>query len=1015
MNRTDFINRARALCHRFGAASIICLSLVAWLTLSAPAQSIQPIYSFANCPAQPDAALTLGPDGNFYGTTLYGGSADKGTVFRITPNGDVTLLASFVGTNGAHCIAGLTLGPDGDFYGTTLDGGSFGFGTVFRITTDGTLTTLAGFGNTNGANPYSGVTPGPDGNFYGTTYSGGSGGYGTVFRITTGGALTTLASFSSTNGAYPQAGLTLGPDGNFYGTTEFTTNFDGGYGTIFRITTNGALTTVVNFDGTNGANPGADLTLGPDGNLFGTTSGGGFSRGTVFRVTTDGVLTTLASFNFTNGADPQGALTLGPDGSVYGTAVEGGSSYNGTVFVITTNGTLTTLVNFAGTNGANPYGGLTLAPDGSFYGAADGGSSGKGVVFHITTNGALTTLADFVAANGVNPGAALTLGPDGNFYGTTEGGGSNGDGTIFKITGNGALATLASFAYTNGADPEAPLTLGPDGNFYGTTFYGSTAFLVDGTVFRMTTSGGLTMLVNGGNPAAGLTLGPDGNFYGTTFYGGRFGEFGEGTVFRMTTSGTLTTLASFDNTNGANPFAAVTLGPDGDFYGTTAYGGSANAGTVFQITTNGTLTSLYSFSAIVATGTGNYTNADGAHPDGGLIVGPDGSFYGTASIGGSGGDGTVFQITTHGTLTNLHSFSAKVSDESGNETNADGAYPDATLTLGPDGNFYGTAYSGGSSGYGTVFRITANGVLTTLASFVNGNGANPFAALTLGLDGNFYGNTFGGGSGGGGVIYRLNLPPSIITQPSNQIVLAGSNPIFTLTLFGTAPFGYQWLYNSTPIAGATNSTLTIPDVMPSSAGNYQVIVTNTWGSVTSTVAMLSVLTVPPTITNQPFSESVPTGGTASFAVGATGTPPLAYQWYFSRQQHAHSRTQPQEPLPGATNTTFSFGPVHPNQDGNYQVIVASPYGSATSDVANLTVLLRPNFYAISNSASGTMTLLLVGTPGSTNRLWATTNLSLPFAQWQPISTNTADPTGLFQFTDTNTGHTPAKFYILSSP
>jgi hypothetical protein len=224
-----------------------------------------------------------------------------------------------------------------------------------------------------------------------------------------------------------------------------------------------------------------------------------------------------------------------------------------------------------------------------------------------------------------------------------------------------------------------------------------------------------------------------------------------------------------------------------------------------------------------------------------------------------------------------------------------------------------------------VFRFTTSGTLTVLASFDSNTGTNPVAGLTLGPDGNYYGTTTSGGSGGGGTIYRLNLPFSIFISPA--------------------------------------------------------------------------------ITNQPMSESVPIGGTAKFAVGATGTPPLAYQWYINTNT----------PLTSGTNATLSFGPVLTNQAGNYDVIVTSPYGSATSSAASLSVLLQPNCYGISNNGDGTVTLLLASTPASTNRLWSTTNLSLPLSQWQPITTNTADPTGLFQFTDTNTGDTPAKFYILSSP
>jgi uncharacterized repeat protein (TIGR03803 family) len=315
--------------------------------------------------------------------------------------------------------------------------------------------------------------------------------------------------------------------------------------------------------------------------------------GTIFRVTTNGTLTTLVSFNGTNGMGPN-ALTLGSDGNFYGTT-------SGKVFKMTTNGVLTTLVSFNGTNGASPNG-LTLGNDGNFYGTtAHGGSFNYGTVFKVTTNGTLTTLFSsfcWCNGNGWEPLAGVTLGNDGNFYGTTYEGGNEGDnsyGTVFKVTTNGTLTTLVSFNLYNvcGYWPLAGLTLGNDGNFYGTTYCGCSSG-GGGTVFKVTTSGALTTLVsfndtNGSGPCATLTLGSDGNFYGSTCYGGYGGGFGYGTVFKVTTNGTLTTLVFFNGTNGQWPMAALTLGSDGNFYGTTGYGGITNStytngmGTVFRL------------------------------------------------------------------------------------------------------------------------------------------------------------------------------------------------------------------------------------------------------------------------------------------------------------------------------------------------------------------------------------------------------------------------------------------------
>jgi uncharacterized repeat protein (TIGR03803 family) len=225
-----------------------------------------------------------------YGTTFIGGTnGGYGTVFRITTNGAFSTVASFSNTNGAYPVAGLIQTGDGNFYGTTSGGGTNGAnGTVFKLTANGLITNLVSFNSNNGANPYAGLIQAKDGSFYGTTRNGGTNGdYGTVFKVTTNGVFSLLVSFNYTNGANPAAGLVQASDGNFYGTTENGGTNGTGYGTIFKLTTNNTLTSLISFNNTNGAYPIASLLQDSDGNFYGTTSGGGTNTGNfglVFRL-----------------------------------------------------------------------------------------------------------------------------------------------------------------------------------------------------------------------------------------------------------------------------------------------------------------------------------------------------------------------------------------------------------------------------------------------------------------------------------------------------------------------------------------------------------------------------------------------------------------------------------------------------------------------------------------------------------------------------------------------------------
>jgi uncharacterized repeat protein (TIGR03803 family) len=358
-----------------------------------------------------------------------------------------TSLYSFTGTNdGANPHAGLVQGSDGNFYGTTGSGGTNNLGTVFKITSTGALSSLYSFtGGKDGGSPYAGLAQGSDGSFYGTTETGGTNGNnGTVFKITSTGALTSLYSFTGgRDGGLPIAGLVQASDGNFYGTTDAggTNNL----GTVFQISTNGALTSLYSFTGgSDGAYPLARLAQGSEGNLYGTTGGHGpfFYPCAVFKITSTGALISLYTFSAPWVESPSG-LVQGSDGNLYGTTASGGRYSHGSVFNISTNGALTNLYSFTGTNdGAYPHAGLVQGSDGSFYGTTYGGGNtnlnygqGYGTVYTVATNGTLTSLYSFGGTNdGAIPLGALVQGSDGNFYGTTSSGGTNNLGTVFRVT-----------------------------------------------------------------------------------------------------------------------------------------------------------------------------------------------------------------------------------------------------------------------------------------------------------------------------------------------------------------------------------------------------------------------------------------------------------------------------------------------------------------------------------------------------------------------------------------------------
>ena len=949
----------------------------------------------------PQSQLVQGPDGTLYGTTVYG--EVNGTVFKINGDGSgFTVLKWFTNSvEGANPVAGVTLSGS-TLYGTTSYGGNSGYGTVFKVNTDGTgFTVVKNFTGAinDGAFPNGGVIL-LGNTLFGATYQGGSLGYGTVFKVNTDGtSFTVLKSFSSSDGANPNAGVTLS------GSTLYGTTYQGGslgYGTVFKVNTNGSGFAVLkNFNFTDGQYPKADLTLSGSV-IFGTThdAGGSSGTGTLFKLNMDGTgFAVLKNFTYNNndGGNPQAALTL--SGSVlYGTTMAGGSSGYGTVFKVNTNGTgFTVLKNFSpnSSDGYHPEAGMALSGS-TLYGTTyDGGSSRHGTVFKINIDGTdYTVLKDFIYSDGVNPGQSVTF-SGGTLYGITQSGGSSNNGTVFKVNTDGTSYTvLKNFNITDGQFPHAGLALSGS-TLYGTTTGGGSSN--NGTVFKVNTDGTSFIVLknfsfsssDGYDPEAALTL--SGNtLYGTTYSGG---SSNTGTVFKVNTDGTgyavlknfstpdyNASTTQYTNNDGGNPQAALTLSGS-TLYGTTYNYGRLGYGTVFKVNTDGT-----GFAVLKS-----FSSSDGANTYAGVTLSGS-TLYGTTPYGDFSGNGNVFKVNTDGTsFTVLKKF-----------TNSFNPFAGVTLS---GTTLYGTTRNGGTFGYGTVFQMNNDGTgYTVLKNFAVTEGNSPRASLTL-VGNTLYGTTTSGGAFNNGTIFQIILPPppSITNTLAGISVFAGTTTNFTVGVTGTAPFSYQWYFNNAPLATATNATLPFAPAVTNQTGNYFIIVTNDYGAVTSSVVTLTVVDPKPVITNQPPDQTLPIGNTASFSVAATGASPLAYQWSFNNGLYA-----------GATNATLTFGPALTNQAGSYQVIITNLYGSATSRVAVLTVLLQPNAYGISNAMGGggsSISLSLASIPNSISRVWASTNL----VQWQPISTNVVGTNGLFQFTDTNLTGNPGKFYRVSTP
>jgi uncharacterized repeat protein (TIGR03803 family) len=755
-------------------------SVFLWSLFLAPHLRAETIYSFAAPKGTAPQALLTARDGEVYGITAAGGTHGRGTVFRMGPAGTPEVLHEFSGGEDGATPTALIEGKNGVLYGATtayaqqaVDGSIFyTAGTLFTIRArGGGLVTLSrafsvpphtGFLNPDNQGGPMALALGSDGALYGATDNDGQG-YGTLFRRDRQGVLAVLHTFSGAgDGAHPNT-LIAGGDGNFYGTT---TQGGAGNGTVFRLARDGTFTTLAQLPALGGgsAMP-SSLLWATDGNLYGgllaSTSSPGVP-GAVFRMTAAGVVTLLQRVGDSAAAGGQGprALVQSADGSLYGTTFRDGAGAAGTLFRLTLAGSLTTLYAFTGkadgeapnaltqTSGRKPVlFGTTSGNVDPTSGVGSNANSGDfGTVFRWRERAGFETLYRFNYKHDISPNSLLRT-RNALLYGTTAGDSAApaaNAGTVFVITPRGELRTL--YRFTGGADGANPtsLTEANDGNFYGRTSAGGDSGN-GGTLFRMTPRGDLTTLHSfpddGSGVGSALVEASDGNFYGT-------GQNGLGFVFRLTPDGVYSVLAVFPADGMFAPsIGSLLAGNDGFLYGTTlGFSGPGLPdipGTVFKLTLAGQITTLAQLEVEPVL----------------QFQGRDGRFYGTTSgslfLFSGQVAGTVFAMTAQGQISTLFDFG----------DGASGVWPNRLIET-QDGSIVGTTLGidsqfSGPADYGSVFRLTPQGAVTTLHRF---DPAYPFngpvllsqpSALIEGFRGVVYGTTLFGGAASAGSVFKL--------------------------------------------------------------------------------------------------------------------------------------------------------------------------------------------------------------------------------------------------------------------
>jgi uncharacterized repeat protein (TIGR03803 family) len=372
--------------------------LTPFATQTAPAQTLKALYSFTGAAdgGDPFPAVIQDATGNLYGTTDYAGTAFAGVVFKVSKTGKETVLYNFCSltgcTDGQYPYAPLVRDAAGNLYGTTQYGGTANIGVVFKLSPGGKETVLHSFtGGSDGVYPYAGLYRDAAGNLYGTTENGGTANLGVVFKISKIGKETVLHSFTGgpNDGSYPSsAGFYMDAKGNLYSVAS--QGGTSGEGVLYKLSPKGKLTVLHSFTAgtSDGCYPYGTPAVDANGNMYGGTGGCGTSNfGVVWKVSKNGTETILHNFSgASDGQSPLAGVILDADGNIYGSTNTGGASGFGTAFEIHKNGKFTLLHDFTGgTDGKYLYGGLILDSKGRIYGTTiNGGTGGYGTVWRIT-------------------------------------------------------------------------------------------------------------------------------------------------------------------------------------------------------------------------------------------------------------------------------------------------------------------------------------------------------------------------------------------------------------------------------------------------------------------------------------------------------------------------------------------------------------------------------------------------------------------------------------------------------